>query len=76
MSRLRPFAYTTGVGKPFENPNIIQPSTSGTAAHAKQLQILESDINPLSINVNFVAKEYIDGSVQVWIRIMGSSSLA
>lgn len=73
MSRLRPFAYSTGVGRPLDtNSHSIQPSSSGTGTLAKQLQQIESDIHPLSTIVNFIAKESIDGSVQVRTRIMGS----
>ena len=71
MSRLRPFAYSTGVGRPHDTGS-IQPSSSGTGTLAKQLQQIESDIHPVSTIVNFIAKESIDGSVQVRTRIMGS----
>lgn len=68
MSRLRPFAYSTGVGGPSEGTQFIQPSSSGTSQQAKQLRGLELDINPIPNNINFVAKEPIDGSVQVRTR--------
>lgn len=71
MSRLRPFAYSTGVGRPHDTSS-IQPSSSGTGTLAKQLQQIESDIHHVSTIVNFIAKESIDGSVQVRTRIMGS----
>lgn len=73
MSRLRPFAYSTGVGRPHDTTShSIQPSSSGTGTLAKQLQQIESDIHPLSTIVNFISKESIDGSVQVRTRITGS----
>ena len=66
MSRLRPFAYTTGVSAPnsVQLPGIIPPS-GGNQGQSKQLQNLEQDIDPIPTVVNFVPKESIDASIQV-----------
>lgn len=65
MSRLRPFAYSTGATRP--NTTIPQQHPTGNQSHAKQMQGLEQDIDQLPHLVNFVPRESIDASVQVRI---------